>query len=164
MEISRSAAESWVLSYIVTGEIADIRLPAIMDAKRSDNLWQHTCFEAFVRASAASAYYEFNFAPSTHWAAYRFSGYRNGMTMPDEISAPAIKVQSQADCFTLQTSLELAGLSGLSDKLPWYLGLSAVIEGADGSKSYWALAHPPGKPDFHHADCFTIELSADERR
>ena len=21
-------------------------------------------------------------------------------------------------------------------------------------QSYWALAHPPGKPDFHHSDCF----------
>jgi hypothetical protein len=35
------------------------------------------------------------------------------------------------------------------------LGLSAVLEEQDGTKSYWALAHPPGgKPDFHHPDCF----------
>ena len=39
-----------------------------------------------------------------------------------------------------------------------HLGLSAVIEGADGSLSYWALVHPPGKPDFHNADCFALEL------
>src|SRR3546814_3736372 len=32
------------------------------------------------------------------------------------------------------------------------LALSAVIEELDGTKSYWALAHPPGKPDFHHPD------------
>ncbi len=37
-------------------------------------------------------------------------------------------------------------------------GISAVIEETDGTKSYWALAHPPGKPDFHHADCFALEL------
>ena len=41
----------------------------------------------------------------------------------------------------------------------WRLGLSAVIEDTNGHKSYWALAHPPGKPDFHHADCFAYELS-----
>jgi hypothetical protein len=22
------------------------------------------------------------------------------------------------------------------------------------------LAHPPGKPDFHHSDCFALELPA----
>ena len=30
--------------------------------------------------------------------------------------------------------------------------------------SYWALAHPPGKPDFHHPDCFALELPAARRR
>jgi hypothetical protein len=24
--------------------------------------------------------------------------------------------------------------------------------------SYWSLEHPPGKPDFHHPDGFTMEL------
>jgi hypothetical protein len=34
-----------------------------------------------------------------------------------------------------------------------------VIEETNGNKSYWALAHPAGKPDFHHADGFAYELS-----
>lgn len=38
------------------------------------------------------------------------------------------------------------------------LGMSAVIEEQEGTKSYWALAHPPGKPDFHHPACFAITL------
>jgi hypothetical protein len=25
------------------------------------------------------------------------------------------------------------------------------------------LAHPPGKPDFHHSDCFALELPATVR-
>jgi hypothetical protein len=37
--------------------------------------------------------------------------------------------------------------------------LSALIEDQNGGKSYWALAHPPGKPDFHHADSFALEFS-----
>jgi hypothetical protein len=41
----------------------------------------------------------------------------------------------------------------------WHLGLSAVIEEHNGRKSYWALAHRPGKPDFHHSDCFSHEFS-----
>ena len=44
---------------------------------------------------------------------------------------------------------------------PWRLGLSAVIEALNGEKSYWALAHPPEKPDFHHPDSFTLDLSAE---
>ena len=38
------------------------------------------------------------------------------------------------------------------------LALSAVIEAEDGQKSYWALAHPSDKPDFHHPQSFVLEL------
>ena len=33
-----------------------------------------------------------------------------------------------------------------------------VIETVDGERSYWALAHPAGQPDFHHRDSFTLAL------
>lgn len=48
---------------------------------------------------------------------------------------------------------------GLAAGGPWQAGLSAVIEETGGARSYWALAHPPGEPDFHHPDCFVLELS-----
>ena len=38
------------------------------------------------------------------------------------------------------------------------LGLSTVIEDGDGGISYWALAHPSAKPDFHHPDSFVLDL------
>jgi hypothetical protein len=38
------------------------------------------------------------------------------------------------------------------------LGLSAVIEEKNGVMSYWALKHPPGPPDFHHASGFVLEI------
>jgi hypothetical protein len=157
--VARPRANSLVLSYITTGKMSDVRMPPAVAAARSDGLWRHTCFEAFVCASSGPEYYEFNFAPSTQWAAYRFSGYRSGMCVAAEISAPLIEVRSSPDCYTLQTSLELDRLSMLSRKALWRLGLSALIEDMSGRKSYWALAHPPGKPDFHHADCFAHEFS-----
>jgi hypothetical protein len=40
----------------------------------------------------------------------------------------------------------------------WELGLSAVLEEKDGTKSYWALAHPREKPDFHDPGCFAARL------
>src|ERR671919_495162 len=78
VDIARPRPDALVLSYTVTGTMSDILMPPVMAAARSDGLWQHTCFEAFVRVSSDAEYYEFNFAPSIQWAAYRFSGYRSG--------------------------------------------------------------------------------------
>ena len=184
VEVARLRANRLVLSYFVTGKIGDVRIPPVIAAARTDELWRHTCFEAFVRILPGAAYYEFNFAPSTQWAAYRFSGYRTGMRAATEISAPRIDVQSAPECYALQASLDLdeqasspssGGRSGLAspDVMDLHpggeamgggypgrrLGLAAVIEETSGRKSYWALAHPPGKADFHHPDGFAYELS-----
>ncbi|SRR5579871_370408 len=158
VEVARPCAGTLVLCYFVAGRISDLRIPPVMASARADELWQHTCFEAFVRTSPDAGYYEFNFAPSTQWAAYRFSGYRSGMQVATEIAAPRIEVQSSRDSHALQASLQLDGVPGLSRDAVWRLGISALIEETNGLKSYWALAHPPGKPDFHHPDCFAYEL------
>src|SRR4051794_40201102 len=157
VSVVRLRPDSLRLSYVVTGNISAISMPPAAAATRGDRLWEHTCFEAFVRVSSGAGYYEFNFSPSTQWAAYIFTGYRSGMSVA-EICAPDIEVRSSADSYTLQATLELGSLPGLSRGSAWRVGLSAVIEGAGGRKSYWALAHPPGKPDFHHQDCFACEL------
>lgn len=39
-----------------------------------------------------------------------------------------------------------------------HLGLSAVVEGVDGTLSYWALRHFGKRPDFHHPDAFVRSL------
>ena len=147
------------LTYIVSGNLDEIRIPAVAVPSRRDELWQHTCFEAFVRTQSGDEYYEFNFSPSTHWAAYRFSAYRSGMCAASEIEAPIIETGVDADCFTLNALVELDRFSHLSATTSWRLGLSALIEDKIGRKAYWALAHPSGKPDFHHPACFTQELS-----
>ncbi len=158
VEVARPRAGSLILRYFVTGKMSDLLIPPAATAARADDLWQHTCFEAFVRSSADAGYYEFNFAPSTQWAAYGFGSYRKGMRAATEISAPQIEVQSGPGCYTLQASLDLDRLSMLPRDAGWRLGLAALIEETNGRKSYWALAHPPGKPDFHHPDCFAYEL------
>src|SRR5258708_12741767 len=104
--VARPRADRLVLSYVVTGKMSDIRMPPVMPSARADELWRHTCFEAFVRAASGPAYYEFNFAPSTQWAAYRFNGYRSGMTAA-EISPPPIQVRSGPHSYTLQLSPDL---------------------------------------------------------
>ena len=157
VNVVRPRPGSLALRYYVTGRIGELRLPEAAQPARTDELWKHTCFEAFIREASGAAYYEFNFSPSTQWAAYRFSGYRSGMSVASEIVAPHIEGRSTAARYELQASLELCGLP--TDAV-WRLGLSAVIEEKGGGKSYWALQHPPGKPDFHHSDCFAYELAA----
>jgi hypothetical protein len=160
VDVARPRPGSLLLHYFVTGKIGDLRMPRAAAPAHTDELWRHTCFEAFIRASPGAAYYEFNFAPSTQWAAYRFGAYRDKITVASEVSAPRIEVRSSGELYELQASMVLAGISDLPSDAAWRLGLSAVIEETSGSKSHWALAHPPGKADFHHADGFAYELPA----
>lgn len=160
VDVAQPSAASLLLSYVVHGDIGALRLMPRTAPARGNELWRHTCFEAFVGTTAGDAYYEFNFAPSTQWAAYRFSGYRDGMRIATETRALRIEVQSTPERYTLQASLELNALSDLRRDAGWRLGLAAVTEDTRGGMSYWALAHPPGKADFHHRDGFAHELSA----
>jgi hypothetical protein len=136
------------LTYTLTADLAQIALPAASAPERKDELWKHTCFEAFL--AGPNGYREFNFSPSGAWAAYDFSAPRQGMRNA-AISAPAMELN------TLEHGVQLlASLPVPSEFVR--MGLSAVIEKPDGSKSYWALKHPAAKPDFHHPDAFTLQL------
>jgi hypothetical protein len=154
VDVARPHAGALLLSYHVAGTIGELRIQPVVAPARADELWRHTCFEAFVCPMPGGAYDEFNFAPSTHWAAYHFDGYRRGMRVAAEIGAPRVDVQCASERFMLRAVLELGALPPGR----WRLGLAVVIEEADGRLSYWALAHPAGKPDFHRADCFTCEI------
>jgi hypothetical protein len=157
VEVLRPQAHNFMFTYVVTGTITDLAMPPVATSTRADELWRHTCFEAFVGSSQSVAYYEFNFAPSTQWAAYRFSNYRTDMHVATEISTPQITVQSNPERYVLRASLQLGQLL-LSGGSTLRVGLSAVIEEGSGRRSYWALAHPPGKADFHHSDSFALEV------
>lgn len=140
------------LRYTLAGQIANVRVAPPAEPLRADELWRTTCFEAFVRTAEGAGYYEFNLSPSGQWAAYHFDAYRDGMALA-EIAPPRIIFGANVTHIDLETLLHLP-----SGDAPWRVGLSAVIEQNNGEKSYWALAHPPGKPDFHHDDGFAIEL------
>lgn len=150
------------LAYRAEGDMAAVTLPPPGPAERTDELWRSTCFELFLRPAGGEAYWEFNFAPSTCWAAYAFDGYRAGMRAADGILPPVVEVAGDRGVFALAVTLDLTGLAGLALDGPWRLGLSAVVAAREGV-SYWALAHPPGRPDFHHADCFALEIPATGR-
>ena len=142
------------LCYRVTCPPAGLSLPAPLPPGPADGLWQHTCCEAFV-AEDGAGYREFNFSPSGQWAAYRFTGYRERDTTFAPAGEPQLGFTPLADGFELRASLPAALLP--PDEL-LQLGLTAVIEAADGSKSYWALAHCAAQPDFHVRQSFALTL------
>lgn len=155
-----------VLTAVVDGSAALV-VPGEQPAVRTDNLWTTTCIELFLNPVGSDGYVEFNFSPSCQWAAYWFDRYRSGvhnltMAVPPGIRRCAVEPSR----FTLEVTLDFSTLVdeptsiGPMNLGPMKMGLSAVIEERDGTKSYWALAHAPGAPDFHNRDCFIAALSA----
>lgn len=128
-------------------------IPQSDDPGRKSGLWKTTCFEAFLRGEGDEAYREWNFAASGDWAAYDFSGYRQGMNAAD-VAPPYVRLEDNFIWWALGATIAVeAGRE-------WQLGLSAVLEEKGGTKAYWALVHPSGdKPDFHAADCFAARLA-----
>ena len=153
---SRPRRSALKLEYQVSGDVGAVKVPGWVKRSRADELWRTTCFEAFI-ARPDGGYVEINLSPSGFWAVYGFDGYREGMT---PLAGVAIRDSARAtdETWLAQTAtLDLDRL-GLPLDQPWRLGLSAVIETTDGAISYWALAHPSDKPDFHHPDSFVLEL------
>jgi hypothetical protein len=144
-----------VFQYLLRGDLSRVRVPAAQQIPaRVDGLWKHTCFEAFIVDPALPGYHEINFAPSGQWAAYRFSGYREGMSPADVTSPPVIDVRRFGDRLELDATLQLASTQAARTLK---LALTAVVEDDSGTLSYWALRHAPGKPDFHHPNGFVLE-------
>jgi hypothetical protein len=144
-----------MITYRIPGDTSGLVLPPKQETEIRDRLWEHTCFEAFVRPSGSAEYIELNFSPSTQWAAYRFDDYREGMRAFPVGYVPKIVSTPWHSRFELSAGLEMPIEW---QPLAWNVNITAVLEERDGARSYWALAHPPGDPDFHHRDCFVLEL------
>lgn len=153
VEIARPGPLS--LTYRVSGMIANLIVPAPAAPARTVGLWRRTCFEAFL--GVGTGYLELNFAPSSEWAAYRFTGYRDGMIPAHDLAAPRIGLSADG------RTLELRVLADLPADAIGPLALSAVVEETGGRLSYWALGHPPGKPDFHLWRSFALALPEVDR-
>jgi hypothetical protein len=150
-----TASGALALSYRLQGDLEKISIPAPVPPAAADGLWQHTCLEAFVAAADDPCYREFNFSPAGLWANYRFTGCRQ--RDPDFLppTMPRFTFQRGAEGFRLDAVLdpELLPASGNLN-----IGLTAVIEARDGSRSYWALSHCAAQPDFHLRQSFSLAL------
>lgn len=150
-----------MVRYVFEGDIDRVRVPARQAPRFADNLWRHTCCEIFIARKGHSDYVELNFSPSGEWAVYAFARQRERVPLaaPADALDPHITVCRSAGKFELDAVVRVDRLPPTYADATLVLGLSAVVEDADGSLSYWALKHPLDKPDFHHPDAFALELN-----
>jgi hypothetical protein len=158
VEASRPRGRELMLRYRLVNVTEALVIPRPSEG-RTDGLWKHTCFEAFVQAPPRPEYRELNLSPGGAWAAYRFDGYRAGMAQAG-VPAPRVEAGGPArDGFATTVTWAL----DLPADAAWRVGVAAVVEESGGRIAYWALQHPGGRPDFHHPDCFALELPAPDR-
>ena len=153
--VDRLSEDLLILYYEVVGDIDQLQLPPQRRSAHTDGLWQHTCFEAFVRATGARDYIELNFSPSSEWAVYRFDDYRRGMTAVEPPHAPKIICRRREDRLEADVDVHCSGFVPPRDL---QLALAVVLEDQRGGISYWALQHAHGNPDFHNDAGFALTL------
>lgn len=164
--ITRQTASRLAIHYALVGDLSTIRMAPQVTSTRGFELWRHTCFELFLRAPNQPAYYEFNFSPSTEWTAHRFSDRRTGVVIAEDVPAPTLRVEQQDNRYDYFVGLDLTTSTLVRADDDWQLAITTVVEDNAGQQSFWALAHAPGKPDFHNPDNFlcTVAAPADGNR
>lgn len=158
-DVRQTAVGDLMLTYRILARPENqqnLLIPTAMPAAAANNLWQHTCCEAFIGTTGDAAYREFNFSPSSLWAVYQFHDYRQPDTDFQAPAAPQIVLHCDYEQIVLEARLPNA-LLPIGNT--WQIGLSAVIESTDGCKSYWALTHGTAQPDFHLRQSFTLILN-----
>jgi hypothetical protein len=131
-------------------------VPPFAGRGRTDGLWQTTCFELFLQVPGEPGYTELNLSPSERWNAYDFAAYREGMSARAFPREPSCTMRQGEALAIFDAAVPASALP----PAPWRLNMTAVIEEEGGTKSFWALAHPEGQPDFHDAACFKGMLAA----
>ena len=131
-----------IATFRAIGDVTRLIVPPVEPSARKGGLWQTTCFELFV-AGQGKGYLEFNLSPSGAWAVYEFDSHRSGMR--DAHAEVVIETSLNSNSLTLVATITFE----FPD--PTQVGLTAVLEEADGALRYWATAFAPGEPDFHAA-------------
>lgn len=146
--------ERCLIAFSIEGELEKVLWPDTFKSRRErlDNLWQHTCFEAFFShdLSPDTPYYEINCSPNGDWNFYQLLKYRHDLQ-----SFPAGKVELLDKENTEEGVRFIVAITGLPADIK-HIGLTAVIESTQGELSYWALAHPGKTADFHDKRAFLL--------
>ena len=177
VDVRRTPGGRLRLAYSLCTDSGRPLVPAPASSDRREQLWRHTCFEAFIALGTAPRYAELNFSPSTEWAMYGFEQYRAPLQTLTDLQMPLVTVSSadqQGPGAVAESSLQLVAELDLAGIARWLgaqpapatasslcLALCAVVEDRAGRLSYWSLRHGGAKPDFHAREGFVCKLDID---
>lgn len=164
-EVRRNTRGDLAIGFRLDARLDQIALGEAAPPRFVLGLWERTCFEAFVALDGDAGYLELNVSPAREWAILELRGrrVRSGVRSA-AADAPVIDVRVESGVLALDVSLALARLRPGSGASGLRIGLSAVIAATSGERSFWALRHPPGAPDFHAPEAFALRLEPAARR
>jgi hypothetical protein len=148
------------LHYRLSGPLQRLRLPSQIAGEppqRRDQLWQSTCFEAFIGRAGQPGYWELNLAPNGDWNCYALSGYRQELQPEPRIQALHFvlkqrQLEGELEQLELTLSLPIGALIPAASALE--LSVTAVLDDVSHGCSYWAWRHSGPEPDFHRRESF----------
>lgn len=156
-EIIRSK-NRFFIRYEMNGDIDQTLLSAKSSSpSRTDDLWKATCFEFFLAIPGQAGYWEFNMSPSGDWNVYKMDDYRRvGFREETAFTQLPFIFRQTEDKLSLDISMDLGPI--LQTQQTVQVGITAIIQTIDGNETYWALAHPGPRADFHLRESFIISV------
>lgn len=121
---------------------------------RATQLWQQTCFEAFIQPIGGSRYFEINLTTNKSWNVFEFMDYRNPQPPKEFIKADLLSFKVEEN--EIKAQVKFTGENFKKVKA----SICAVIQNKNGTSSYWSIKHAGSKPDFHHFESLIIERNA----
>lgn len=145
------------LDFHLLGDLDEVKFPDMKaPTERMNNLWEHTCLEAFFAWDRHPYYWELNLSPSGDWNLYSFRKYRIGQKLERKVDSIVYQVSKwDSRQYRAAVTLDLEKILP-SHPVQLEFSLTSVIETQVGSKSYWAFSHCGSQPDFHLRDSFVI--------
>ena len=141
------------LRYALESPADAVRMPAATGAPaRQHNLWESTCFEAFIGRPGDRAYLELNLAPNGHWNVYALTDYRANLQEWSAVQKLRYALRRTRERLELTCALDLNSWIEADQALE--VSLTAVLDHGDSGCSYWAWQHNGNQADFHLRESF----------
>jgi hypothetical protein len=128
--------------------------------RRRDELWRHTCLEAFLARPDGPAYWELNGSPCGDWNVYRFRDYRRRGVAETAVAAMESRLEGSGAERHGRLALSLPAPLAEAPVLEVAVTMVLETDTADGEDAlaYRALCHPGEAPDFHLREGFLLRL------
>jgi len=131
------------LTFKVSGDLENYKLPKTKKEERKDELWRESCFELFLATEEDEAYYEFNFSPTLAWNVYRLEYYRAEPKMIDEVELVEFEVKQTKETLFIEIILDVQTLKFNS------YNLATILLNNQEEREFWSLKAKGDTPDFH---------------